>query len=716
MENGTSTDSPAAGADGSIQGKLVWSPKDVAATSMDAFRRTVNQRFALDLETYDQLWRWSCDKLDDFWTTVWDETGVLSSQKAQRAIADDAPIYPPSRWFEGARLNFAENLLRHGTASSAGNRRTAVIQSTEVDTTTGDLEECSITYRELYRLTAQAAAAMRARGVKVNDSVASYSANNIENLVAFLAASSIGAVWTSAAADFGPEGVLERLRTVRPKLLLSVNAVRYNGKVHDHLAKLQSVVDGLEADRKSDEQALEGVIVVANVRSHALPEGLGTSAAEGSSATRWTSWDHFVQEGRAAADRPIEFEQLDFNHPLWILFSSGTTGKPKAITHRAGGMLLQLSKEHLIHGGLTPDDVFFQHTTTGWMMWNFLIAGLVTGCPIILYDGSPLKPASVLWDLAEKHRVTTFGTSAAYLGALEKSGYEVLANHPNLCVRQILSTGSPLRAELYPYIHSNIGSDILIGSITGGTDLCSLFAGHNVALPVRAGEIQARNLGMDVAVYDSDSLSEITTANTVGDLVCKKPFPAQPLGFWKQPESKYYDSYYAQIKGVWYHGDFVQVSDNGGVVMLGRSDGILNPGGIRFGSSEIYELLESPENPLHTKIRDSLVVALKTAAGDDEVVCLFIVLPDNVRVDMETLKKTLVQLIRTKRSARHVPKFIERVDDIPKTLNGKKVEVPVKKIINGAGLESINRATLLNPESLDAFVTLGERLRSQLKC
>lgn len=236
-----------------------------------------------------------------------------------------------------------------------------------------------------------------------------------------------------------------------------------------------------------------------------------------------------MEEGKSAADKSIQFEQLDFNQPLWILFSSGTTGKPKAITHRAGGMLIQLSKEHLIHGGLTPDDVFFQHTTTGWMMWNFLIAGLVTGCPIVLYDGSPLKPASVLWDLAEKHGVTTFGTSAAYLGALEKSGYDVKANHPNLKVRQVLSTGSPLRAELYPFIHAKIGSDILIRSITGGTDLCSLFAGHNTALPVRAGEIQARNLGMDIAVYDSDSGTEVTTANTVGDLVCKKPFPAQPL-------------------------------------------------------------------------------------------------------------------------------------------------------------------------------------------
>lgn len=706
MENGTT--SAVNGDSGSIQGKLVWSPSDPSTTSMDAFRRTVNSRFSLNLANYDELWAWSCEHLNDFWTTVWDETHIISSVKANKAIADDAPIYPPPRWFEGARLNFAENLLRHGSPSAAnGGKGTAVIQSTEVDTTTGELDETSITYKELYRLTAQAASAMRKRGIKVNDCVASYSANNIENLVAFLAASSIGAVWTSAAADFGPEGVLERLRTVRPKILVSVNAVRYNGKVHDHLKKLQSVVEGLEKDRKPEEQPLQGVIVIPYVKSHPVP-----ATEDGV----WCNWENFLAEGSAEADKEIQFEQLDFNHPLWILFSSGTTGKPKAITHRAGGMLIQLSKEHLFHGGLTPNDVFFQHTTTGWMMWNFLIAGLVVGCPIVLYDGSPLKPASVLWTLAEKHGVTTFGTSAAYLGALEKSGYDVKTNHPNLKVRQVLSTGSPLRAELYPYIHAKIGSDILIGSITGGTDLCSLFAGHNVALPVRAGEIQARNLGMAISVYDSDSCTEITTRNTVGDLVCKKPFPAQPLGFWRQPESKYFDSYYSQIPGVWYHGDFVQISSHGGVVMLGRSDGILNPGGIRFGSSEIYELLESPENPLQPCISDSLVVALKTPTGDDEVVCLFIVLAQNIRLDLDEFKKSLVGLIRQKRSARHVPKFIEFITDIPKTLNGKKVEVPVKKIINGAELEAINKATLLNPESLEQFVELGEKLRAQLKC
>ena len=639
--------------DAQLLGKLVWEPKNAGQTSMDRFREAVNKRYGLNLNDYHELWQWSCANLSPFWQAVWDETGIVSSKQAQRALAPDAVIYPPPRWFEGARLNFAENLLRHASSD-----RVAVIQSTEVDTADGPLDERSVTYRQLNSAVASAARALRARGVRVNDCVASYSSNNIENLVAFLAASSIGAVWTSAAADFGPEGVLERLRTVRPKVLFSVNAVRYNGKVHDHTAKLNAVVNGLEQDRKPEEQPLEGVVVVPYVASHPMPEQQGV----------YTTWDAFLNEGKG--DDKIEFEQLDFNHPLWILFSSGTTGKPKAITHRAGGMLIQLAKEHLIHGDLKAEDVFFQHTTTGWMMWNFLIAGLVSGCTIVLYDGSPLKPTNVLWNLAEKHGVTTFGTSAAYLGALEKTGYAPKQHHPNLKVQQLLSTGSPLRAELYPFILSAIGSDILIGSVTGGTDLCSLFAGHNVALPVRAGEIQARNLGMDMDVFSDAGVS--VGPGIEGDLVCKSPFPAQPLGFWRQPESKYFDSYYAQFPGVWYHGDYVSLSQHGGLVMLGRSDGILNPGGIRFGSSEIYELLETVP-----KVVDSLVVALKTPRGDDEVVVLFLVTrPED---DFAALSKEIVALIRAKRSARHCPKFVRKVSGCPKTLNGKRVEVPVKK-------------------------------------
>ena len=674
-----------------LLGKLVWSPTDPSSTRMDRFRRKMQDQHQTSLPTYDALWQWSVDNPALFWEAVWEETQVVSSKRweggAGASLPPKAPIYPPPTWFPGARLNFAENLLKHCKKQPD---RIALIQSTETDVTTNKIDEREVTYGQLWQLVANATRAMRQRGVKENDTVASYSANNVENLVAFLACSAIGAVWSSAAADFAPSGVLERLRTVRPKLLFSVNAVRYNGKVHDHMTKLQSVVDALQKEGTAEgEQALEGIIVIENVPGHSTGLGGGHKA---------TSWANFLQEGTASSGEDsshIEFAQLDFNHPLWILFSSGTTGQPKSITHRAGGMLLQLSKEHLIHGDMTPSDVHLYFTTTGWMMWNYLIGSLVSGATLVLFDGSPLKPPSILWDLAERRGVTVFGTSAAYLAALEKSGYRPVEHHPKLKVGQVLSTGSPLRPSLYPFILSAVGS-VLIGSITGGTDICSLFAGHNTALPVYAGEIQCRNLGMDVDVYTDAGKS--AGVGREGDLVCKTPFPVQPLGFWRQPEHKYKESYYTQNPGVWHHGDYVLLTPHGGLVMLGRSDGVLNPGGIRFGSSDLYELLEAQEgrSETMTQIDDSLAVALKTPAGDDEVVVLCLVVSDAVdEAKWNALVAEVKALVRTRRSARHVPRFVCRVEGVPKTLNGKRVEVPVKKCESPSFLGSLLSTLML---------------------
>ncbi|KAK0529844.1 hypothetical protein OC835_004214 [Tilletia horrida] len=735
-----------------VQGRVVWSPEDVGATRMDRFRaRIAAAERNEQLDSYDALWRWSCQHPDRFWAAVWDEVGIIASRPYDTVLPSaSAPIYPPPRWFEGARLNIAENLLeRHRDSTSI-----ALIECTESssspspDTTSASAPASfttlqTLTFPELRARVAHTARALRRRGVTRDDCVAVYGANCIMTTVVFLAASSIGAVFVSAAADFAEAGTLERLRTVRPKVLFGVNAVRYNGKVLDHVAKLKGVVDGLHAEQRSSP---EGQALELTVLSNFVPEHRPADSEQACSAPGWISFDDFLKEGQPAADTngaedtQIEYEQLDFNHPVWILFSSGTTGTPKAITHRAGGMLIQLAKEHLIHGGLSPQDVFFR----GYISWGALIAG----CPIILYDGSPLRPASVMWELAATHGITVFGTSASYLSALHKSGYRPRDHFPNLKVRQILSTGSPLRADLYPWILESIGSDILIGSITGGTDICSLFAGHNEALPVRAGELQARNLGMDVDVFDDAGKS--VGLGREGDLVCKTPFPAQPLGFWRQPESKYKDSYYSQFPGVWFHGDFCMLSEQGGLVMLGRSDGILNPGGIRFGSSEIYEILENgggggpsssssssslvtptaaaaaPAPPSFLEsIEDSLVVALKTPAGDDEVVVLFLVARTPAQgaegdaaaaatTEFEALAVQVKALIRAKRSARHVPAFVYRVSGIPKTLNGKRVEVPVKKLINGAPLSSINQATLLNPEVLDEYVEAGRVLRQNL--
>ncbi|WFD26412.1 acetoacetate--CoA ligase [Malassezia nana] len=696
---------------------------------MDTFRERVNKEHGLDLQDYAALHKWSVTHTGPFWQAVWDEMGIVASQPAVEVVPENAPMFPPAEWFAGARLNMAENLLKHGRDEDV-----ALVACTEREEDTH-----SMTYRELRRHVACATRALRKLGIKPGDTVASYSSNSPENLIAFLAASAVGAVWASVAPDFGTAGVLERLRTVRPRVLFSVNAVLYNGKLHDHVEKLNSTIAGLLADGSSgqegstqDTDSTEGgreskrprlhaselllvhVVVVPYGGSHPDKEqrktGVERLAQDGDLQRHL--WSDFLASGEGSDE--IEFAQLDFNHPLWILFSSGTTGKPKAITHRAGGMLIQFGKEHLLHGGLTREDVFFQHTTTGWMMWNWLVGALLGGCTVVLYDGSPAYPTGILWERAAQLGITVFGTSAAYLSLIERRNYVPSELHDKLKVRMILSTGSPLRAELYLYAEKLVGRPVMVGSITGGTDLCSLFADHNVSLPVYAGELQCLGLGMDVDVYDAQGQSQPDMVE--GDLVCKKPFPAQPLGFWHQPNERYRDSYYTQYPGVWYHGDLVMRSPRGGLIMLGRSDGILNPSGIRFGSAEIYEVLESSEatsenSPL-SKITDSLVVALKTPAKDDEVVVLFLVVPEDV--DWDAMVSSAKSLIRKQRSARHVPAYIRRVGGCPKTLNGKRVEVPVKKLINGAPLSTINQATLLNPEVLPEYIKLGEELRADL--
>lgn len=437
-----------------VQGKLVYSPRDdPSGTRIALFRRRVAATHGIVLDDYHAFWAWSCAHPSAFWEACWDEVGIRASQQAKAALASPAaaaaadpkattpPIYPPPRWFEGARLNYAENLLRHTEAGSSGSTgvksdgldSAALLQTAEADPAAPDSFHIrTFTRRELRRQVGHATRALRVRGVKQGDRVASYGSNCAANVVAFLASAAIGAIWSSCAADFAPSGVLERLKTVRPKVLFAVDGVRYNGRVHDHLSKLDEVISALQADCPPDEQSLEGVVLVQylddiGAKSPPVPEGC-------------TSWNAFLQEGMPNDGEDashIDFAQLDFNHPLWILFSSGTTGTPKAIVHRAGGMLLQSAKEHFLHGGMTEDDVFFYHSTPGWMMWNYLVSGLQTGATLVLFDGSPLRPASTLWNLAQQVRMTVFGTSAAYIAALEKSGFVPRKTYPTLAVKQV---------------------------------------------------------------------------------------------------------------------------------------------------------------------------------------------------------------------------------------------------------------------------------------
>ncbi|KAF9485344.1 acetoacetyl-CoA synthetase [Pholiota conissans] len=687
-------------------------PSDPEQSATIRFLERVNTTHGVNLQTYFDLYKWSTAHLDLFWGMVWDTTNVIGQKGAH--VVDNAALPPANPiWFANARVNWAENMLQCRSES-----KLAFIEATEPtpDDPTPRLRR--ITYAQLYALVADIVSALLYHGVKEGDRVASYSSNCIENVAACLATSAIGGIWVSAAADFGPAGVMERLEQVQPKIIFSVDAVVYNHKVHPHVQKLSKLLAGL-----SNKIAPPKVVVI-SVLNQAQDRQLW--------ASDWVGWEDLVKEGRRhklgrSEIGEIEWNRMSFDAPLWILFSSGTTGRPKPIVHRAGGMLLQSNKEFAICGDLRPDDVFFYYTTTGWMMWNFLVSGLSLGCTMVLYDGSPLRDVSLLWKLVDDLGITIFGTSAKYLDHLSKS-YRPREHHKLTTLRHIYSTGSPLAPSLFDYVYQHIHPGVLLGSITGGTDICSLFAGMCTALPVFRGEIQCRMLGM--AVESFSPTGSLNPPNESGELVCVRPFPCMPLGFWPLPgfgtareveaaQSRFQQSYFSEFEGVWYHGDHIIITNSrfgngGGIIMLGRSDGVLNPGGIRFGSAEIYEVLDLCFSSLAGPyvISDYLAVGQKTDGGADERVVLFIKLPAQHELSPEFEAKIKAD-IRARRSPRHVPARIVQVSDIPYTLNGKRVEVLVKKIINGAPLSSVNSATLSNPECLEFYHNIGEELRRE---
>ncbi|KAF8974552.1 acetoacetyl-CoA synthetase [Flammula alnicola] len=687
---------------------------DVQSSATFRFLRQVNAAHGLNLQSYFDLYKWSTTQLDAFWRMVWDETNVIGEKGSH--VVDNAALPPANPvWFADARVNWAENMLRCRLDD-----KMALIEATEPTPDDPVPRLRNVTYAQLYALVADVVSALIYHGIKQGDRVASYSSNCIENLAACLATSAIGGIWVSAAADFGPEGVMERLEQVQPKIIFSVDAVVYNHKVHPHLPKLSALLSGL-----SDKIPSPQVVII-------------STFAQGQNRQLWKSgwvgWENFVKEGQQhklgrSINGEIEWNRLPFDAPLWILFSSGTTGRPKPIVHRAGGMLLQSNKEFAICGDLLPDDVFFYYTTTGWMMWNFLVSGLSIGCTLVLYDGSPLRDVSLLWKLVDDLGITIFGTSAKYLDQLSKH-YRPREHHDLSTLRHIYSTGSPLAPPLFDYVYQHIHPKVLLGSISGGTDICSLFAGMCSALPVFRGEIQCRMLGM--AVESFSSTGAINPPDVSGELVCVKPFPCMPLGFWPLPgygteddvkaaQVRFYQSYFSEFKGVWYHGDHIiitrsRLGNGGGLVMLGRSDGVLNPGGIRYGSAEIYEVLDLyfAHAAAEYAIVDYLAVGQKTDGGADERVILFVKLPPGHELTPAFEAKMKAE-IRTNRSPRHVPARIIQVSDIPYTLNGKRVEVLVKKIINGAPLSSVNPATLSNPECLVFYHDIGEVLRREIE-
>jgi acetoacetyl-CoA synthetase len=628
---------------------------------------------------YASLYRWSIEKPEDFWAAIWRSCGIVAEERKDKDPWDDVlvgrdRVAPPDptlgpRWFVGARLNFAENLLRYRDAQPA------LVFWNEHG------RQSSLSYAELGERVASVAGALRASGVKVGDRVAGFLPNIPEAVVAMLAATSIGAIWSSCSPDFGVSGVLDRFGQIQPKVLFCASSYRYAGKDIDCLERVEEVV------RKIPQ--ISRVVVVPY-----LSGDVDLSSVRGA-----VRWDDFAAAARNAL---LEFERLPFDHPIYIMYSSGTTGPPKCMVHGAGGTLIQHLKEHVLHCDLRRDDRLFYFTTCGWMMWNWLVSGLAVGCTIVLYDGAPLlRRRPILWDMAAEERITTFGTSAKYLALAEKEGLRPVETHDLSVLKAILSTGSPLAPQSFDYVYSAVKTDVRLSSISGGTDLISCFALGNPIGPIWRGELQTRGLGMKVEVFDESGRS----LRGPGELVCTAPFPSMPVRFWNDADgSKYRAAYFENYPNAWRHGDWAELTDHDGMIIYGRSDATLNPSGVRIGTAEIYRQVEQlPE------VVESIVVGqdVDSDTGSDTRIVLFVRLRDGARLD-EPLRERIRQQIRENTSPHHVPKRIVQVADIPRTISGKITELAVRDVIHGRAVKNVD--ALANPEALDLFRNLPELL------
>ncbi len=637
----------------------MWKPsvEQIERSQMFEFKEFINTRHGLNLDSYTDLHDWSVDNIHEFWAFAWEFFDIIHTQPYTQVV-DDVSKMPGAKWFTGVRLNFAENLLRRR------DDKTALIFKGESQPVR------KLTYAELYSEVAKTAAALRTAGVEKGDRVAGFVPNMPESIIAMLATTSIGAIWSSSSPDFGIKGVLDRFSQIEPKVLFAANGYFYNGKFHDSLEKLKGILHDLPS--------VEKVVVIPY--SDEDPDICIISNS--------ILFSDFIDND----DEEIEFEQLPFDHPLYIMYSSGTTGLPKSIVHGAGGTLLQHLKELQLHCDLCEQDTIFYFTTCGWMMWNWLVSSLVTGASLVLYDGAPFFPdANAMWKMAEELGITVFGTSAKFIAGSEAAGNKPISTNDLSNVRLILSTGSPLMEENFDYIYRDVKKDVQLASISGGTDIVSCFAGGSPMLPVYRGELQCSGLAMDVDAFDHKGKS---SRNAKGELVCKKAFPSMPIYFWNDPDGqKYHNAYFDKFENIWYHGDYIEINDHGGVTIFGRSDATLNPGGVRIGTAEIYRVVEQM-----AEVADSLVVGVQS--NGDEQVALFLKMDEGAILN-DNLINQIKSSIRANCSPRHVPSIIKSVEDIPYTISGKKVELAVKKIIHGE--EVTNKDALANPEALDCF-------------
>ncbi len=636
---------------------IVWQLDSTRATrtAMHDFMRQAG------FTDYDSLYQWSVSNAPAFWERLVEFCDIRFDRPADEILANPDDIVSAG-WFRGAQLNYAEHLLRHD-----GDQAALVFFGEN-----GARRELS--RDALRREVAGVAAGLRSAGVERGDRVGGYLPNCPEAVIAMLATSSLGAIWSSCSPDFGVNGVVDRFGQIAPKVLFAANGYYYNGKTCDTRSTINGVVEAI--------QSIERTVIVPFACDVSTDTGLGNAE----------EWDAF-----GVSSNELAFEAVDFDHPLYIMYSSGTTGVPKCIVHGHGGSLLQHFKEHVLHTDIDAVDRLFYFTTCGWMMWNWLVSGLATGATIVLYDGSPfLDDGHILWRMAEAEKVTVFGTSAKYISALEKAGVRPKDDYDLSSIRAVLSTGSPLAPESYDYVYDAIGMDLQLASISGGTDILSCFALGNPLLPVRRGELQCRGLGMAVEVWNDEGESVV---GEHGELVCTKPFPSAPVGFWNDPDgTRYRAAYFERFPGIWAHGDFAELTEDGGLVIHGRSDAVLNPGGVRIGTAEIYRQVEKLDEIVES-------IAIGQDWHDDVRVVLFVILRDGVALD-ERLQARIRSVIRENTTPRHVPAKIVAVPEIPRTKSGKIVELAVRSVVHGKPVKNIE--ALANPGALEHFAGIAD--------
>jgi acetoacetyl-CoA synthetase len=649
--------------------RLLWQPSEEAIeqAQLTQFARQVIRKRRLEVNTYPEFYRWSVDQPQEFWSDVWDFSGIVAARKGASVVIDGHKM-PGARWFPEARLNFAENLMRRGDRGDAfvfwdesGLRR-------------------RVSYADLYSDVSRAAQALLALGLRAGDRVAAFMPNIPEAGMLALAALSQGIVWASCSPDFGVEGVLDRFGQIEPKALFCADGYRYNGEGHDSLERVARLVERLPTLRK--------VVVVPHLDARVDVSDIPKAVVLEEWLRRYTPGD-------------IAFAQLPFDHPVYILFTSGTTGKPKCIVHGAGGTLLQALKMFKLHFDLRPGERFFYFCTLNWVVWNLLFSALAAEATVMLYDGSPFaRNGRILFDYAEKERITHFGTSAKFIDAIAKRGLRPRDTHDLAALRMILSTGSPLAPESFDYVYDAVKPQVCLSSISGGTDIMGAFAEANAVLPVYRGELQCRSLGMAVEVFDDEGNSVV---GKKGELVCTKPFPSMPLGFWNDPgDERYHAAYFAKYPNVWCHGDWSELTERGTMLVYGRSDATLNPGGVRIGTAEIYRVVERID-----EMEEAVAIGQLWPPDQptDTRVVLFVKLREGHTLE-EHLEERIRHDIRRHASPRHVPARIVQVRDIPRTKNGKVVELAVRSVVHG--MPVANTDALANPEALDLFRNLPE--------